>query len=713
MNGWMQATGWTLVHFVWQGTLVALMVAATLRLGRRWRSNARYLVACIGLAAMLAVPVATAVVLSSTPVTDRPTWAVSISAPTRQPEVGAAWPLDEAMSGGPYVRDRVAAWLPLMVWYWCAGVVLLSGRMAVMLSRIRRLQRGSRTSRPSSLLARCRIIASRLGLKLRASFQLVESSAVDTPTVVGCVRPLILLPIAALANLSPAQVDAILAHELAHIRRHDYVVNLLQSVVETFLFYHPAVWWLSGRVRAEREHACDDIALTMCDDRVDYAAALAELETWRTRDQSPALAATQGALLSRVRRILRMQTRDAPPSPGWVATLALALAFTLVATGLVDLTSWTTGSVEDAVSVIGAQPTQAQEPEIVSKRRVTHDNREWHVWETDHFEIIFSPELERRFSRVASYAESAYARISADLTHDLVTRVPMMVFETREEFEQRSSTLGAFFSDPYRSRIALVIDAPPDQLYQLVLHELTHQFAFDIIPRQVVRRVVPLWVDEGLADYIAGAWRPSDRMLIRDAALSDIIPKMSELEGDGEFADRRGVYSLGHAAFEFIEERWGTEGVRQFLFSLRDRVAGGDGDIFQFAFGISGGEFDTEFEGYIRERFQAPRDAERPADDSPDLAKDLPGRAADQSVSEISPADHGSVVVPGGAVTQITRAPAVVQSSPPVSSPDGSRNAFMSNRDGNNDIYVVNVDGTDLRRLTTDPAIDTSPTWSR
>ena len=106
---------------------------------------------------------------------------------------------------------------------------------------------------------------------------------VDVPTVIGWLKPVVLLPASALAGLSPNQVEAILAHELAHIRRHDYLVNLLQTLVETLLFYHPAVWWLSRRIRAERENCCDDLAVSLCGDPVAYAAALAELEDLRGR----------------------------------------------------------------------------------------------------------------------------------------------------------------------------------------------------------------------------------------------------------------------------------------------------------------------------------------------------------------------------------------------------------------------------------------------
>ena len=117
--------------------------------------------------------------------------------------------------------------------------------------------------------------------------------------------------------------------------------------------------------------------------------------------------------------------------------------------------------------------------------------------------------------------------------------------------------------------MVLPIDEPPDQLYRLITHELTHIFEFDIIPRGLVQRGIPLWVDEGLADYMAGVWNPMDLMTVRDVAVADIVPKMTDFEGYGGFTNPRLVYNLGHACFEFIESKWGKEGVRQYIFSLR------------------------------------------------------------------------------------------------------------------------------------------------
>jgi beta-lactamase regulating signal transducer with metallopeptidase domain len=110
---------------------------------------------------------------------------------------------------------------------------------------------------------------------------LLESALVKVPTVIGWLKPVILIPPSALIGLTPQQFELILTHELAHIRRHDYLVNLLQTIIETLLFYHPAVWWVSLQIRCERENACDDLAVSLSSDPVIYARTLVEMERLR------------------------------------------------------------------------------------------------------------------------------------------------------------------------------------------------------------------------------------------------------------------------------------------------------------------------------------------------------------------------------------------------------------------------------------------------
>ncbi|MEO8484116.1 MAG: hypothetical protein ABI634_18030 [Acidobacteriota bacterium] len=276
-----------------------------------------------------------------------------------------------------------------------------------------------------------------------------------------------------------------------------------------------------------------------------------------------------------------------------------------------------------------------------------YDRFDWHIYKTDHFEIYYYPSLEPHLERVASYAESAYQHISADLKHDLATRVPLIVFKTSSEFQENNVFGGETpegvlaFAEPERNRMLLPIDEPPDQLYRLITHELTHIFEFDIIPRGLISSALPLWVDEGLANYMAGYWNILDLMQVRDAALTDNIPKMSHFES--EPLTGRLPYSLGHATFEFIESRWGKEGLRQFLFSLRKNVLGSGETAYEEALKLKPEEFDEQFDRYIKERFKPFRDKERPADYGRNLAPS-PEKTPYVAVLSLEPSPSGDIL---------------------------------------------------------------------
>ena len=270
----------------------------------------------------------------------------------------------------------------------------------------------------------------------------------------------------------------------------------------------------------------------------------------------------------------------------------------------------------------------AQTPFIpyYGKNNPHYDTFNWQIYTTDHFEIYFYPEVKPHLERIASYAESAYQQISADLKHDLSFKVQLIIFKTHSEFEEENVDPGAgvegvgAFAEPFRQRIVAPIDDPPDRLYGLIVHELTHQFQFDIIPQTLIRRSVPLWVNEGGADYERGQWEPLDLMVVRDAAIADNVPKMSQLEGYGTAGPSRLIYNLGHAVFEFIEAKYGKEGIRQFMFALRKSVIGGGEDAYEEALKLKKEEFDEAFERYLKERFKPFRDKERPADYGRDLS---------------------------------------------------------------------------------------------
>ncbi len=313
------------------------------------------------------------------------------------------------------------------------------------------------------------------------------------------------------------------------------------------------------------------------------------------------------------------------------------LAFTLLVTTLVV---WHTGRAAAQTSLVP----------YYGKNNIHYDKFDWHHYETEHFVIYFYPELEKHLERMASYAESAYQQISADLRHELSTKIPLILFKTHSEFEQQNVAPGAAqegvgaFAEPVRQRMVLPIDAPSDQLYGLIVHELTHQFEFDIIPTSLIRRNVPLWVNEGLSEYERGQWNPVDLMMIRDAAIADIVPKMSETEDYGNTSNARLVpYNLGHAVFEFIEAKAGKEGIRQFLFALRKSAIGGGEDAYEEGLRMKKDEFDQAFDRYLKERFKPFRDKERPADYGRDLSPNKEKTKYAEALS-IAPSPSGDLI---------------------------------------------------------------------
>ncbi len=292
---------------------------------------------------------------------------------------------------------------------------------------------------------------------------------------------------------------------------------------------------------------------------------------------------------------------------------------------------------------------QTQFVPYFGKNQIKYDNFNWQIYATEHFEIYYYPEIEPHLERVAGYAESAYQHVSSELKHDLAFKVPLILFSTQSEFFQQNVLPGqaqegvGAFAEPSRNRILMPMDEPSDLLYRLITHELTHVFQFDIIPTSLIRSNMPLWVMEGMADYETGSWRPIDLMTVRDAAVADIVPKMTELQDYGQFNNARMIYNLGHAAFEFIEARWGKEGVRQFVFSLRKSVIGGGDNAFEEAFQMKPDEWDQQFDRYLKERFKPFRDKERPADYGRDLAPN-PQKSKFTNILSIEPSPSGDLL---------------------------------------------------------------------
>jgi beta-lactamase regulating signal transducer with metallopeptidase domain len=309
--------GWALVHSLWQDALAAAGLTSLLTIVPARAARVRYALATLTLAIMVALPLATALRLDAA--FDAATPAFAAPAPTALPSVSTAL---------VRIRAELEPTLPWIVALWLGGVLVLSARLASGWVTMRRLATTGTRPVPEAW----RQALARLATQLRVSrpVRLLASALIQVPAVIGWWRPVILIPVSVLAGggLTPLQLDALLAHELAHVRRHDYLVNLLQSVIETLLFYHPAVWWVSARVREEREHCCDDLAVAACGDVRVYATALLGMEQLRAAPEL-ALGASGGSLLGRVRRLVLPPAGDA--FPRWLAgVVGVGLALAVV-----------------------------------------------------------------------------------------------------------------------------------------------------------------------------------------------------------------------------------------------------------------------------------------------------------------------------------------------------------------------------------------------
>ena len=319
--------GWTLLHLLWQAGVVALLLAILLRLLRRASANLRYIVACSALALVVVLPVVT-IQLIQIPASYSAVRAESASALSPQveaEEMVLLKPLESPVPGIPLKLRAVALLepaLPYIVAAWLLGVLTLSVWHLGGWAHLQRLRRRFTKQADAALIETLGALAAKL--KVTRSVRLIESALVQIPTVVGWLRPVILLPATALTGLSSEQIEALLAHELAHIRRGDYLINMLQTVVEILGFYHPAVWWISHKIRDERENCCDDLAVNVCGDKMRYARALAEMERIRGGQGELALAANGGNLFTRICRLIGKASAPKPRF-NWAAALIAAI----------------------------------------------------------------------------------------------------------------------------------------------------------------------------------------------------------------------------------------------------------------------------------------------------------------------------------------------------------------------------------------------------
>ncbi|MEM7013017.1 MAG: M56 family metallopeptidase, partial [Verrucomicrobiota bacterium] len=340
------ALGWSLLHSLWQGAVVGLLLWTLLWLLPKRSARLRY--AASGFALLLLLGAFSVTVVHHLPSLEPPA-AAETPAPfvAELPKVEAASSqnLENIVEGerpsslapaSPTVSrpvpelpvsftDRLRPALPWCVGSWAAGVLFFLVRFLVGLHVVRRWKKTGAPVTGTAWQTRISRLCS--SLQISRPVRVLTSAAVAVPVVVGWMKPVVLLPVGLLSGLSTQQLEALIAHELAHIRRHDYFVNLLQKLVDTCFFYHPVVWWISAQIRKERENCCDDLAVSASGGVLGYASALTALEELRNTAPSYGVAATGSPLIQRIRRILgATEKRNAAWPVGVVLMIGLAAA---------------------------------------------------------------------------------------------------------------------------------------------------------------------------------------------------------------------------------------------------------------------------------------------------------------------------------------------------------------------------------------------------
>jgi beta-lactamase regulating signal transducer with metallopeptidase domain len=341
--------GWCLLHFVWQGAVLALILSVVL--SRLSSTRARYASAVCVLAAMMIAPLVTFAILLQ-PAESAGQFTIAglgevrdgleaVQRMTAAPDAGAFRPFSS--------RVLTIDWMSYAVFAWFVGVYMFTLRTLGGWMLIMRLRRQRAEPIAGDLLETCLALQRRLGISRAVRY--VCSKAAETPAVLGWLKPVVVLPLSALAGLSAWQVEAIVAHELAHIKRWDILVNALQIVAETLLFYHPAVWWVNRLIRNEREHCCDDVAVEACGNAREYARALALLEESRSTSVW-ALAATGGVLSSRIGRLLGLSGAARSMSAAGLTALGGLCAAGLLMAGTTAAQLQSAATVETPVATI-------------------------------------------------------------------------------------------------------------------------------------------------------------------------------------------------------------------------------------------------------------------------------------------------------------------------------------------------------------------------
>ncbi|HJW34588.1 MAG TPA: M56 family metallopeptidase [Holophagaceae bacterium] len=401
-----EALGQALLHALWQGAVLAFAAAVALGLLARASAAARHTAGMAFLVLMVLAPLATFLLLLG-----------GGPAGGEAPLLGAAVAAPRLLIRSSHAFSNLQAeWLP---WAWAGGLGLMLARLAGGWWVVRNLLKREYGTLPAHWLDRVEDLAARMGVRRPLEVRVTE--ALPTPCSARAWRPVIWIPLSVLTNLPPAHLEAVLLHELAHVKRLDWIWNGLQSLIESLLFFHPGVWWLGRRVRIEREHACDDLAVALCGDAIALAEALATLEGLHSQPHMLALAANGGSLMNRIKRLL---SPEPPPRfPARAALLTLICAGGVFAASRLDARQ----NPKAAPKVQAAPKAASQDSQTITIVEDDGRRREYRTW------------TDRNGQAQESYSENGIAKpVDANVRQWLADERKREAEEQKREAEEEA-----------------------------------------------------------------------------------------------------------------------------------------------------------------------------------------------------------------------------------------------------------------------------------
>lgn len=328
-----EALGWTLLHSLWQGAAIAILISLTLIFLSKHSANTRYWISLSGLIILFISTISTFNYLYEPPAFHEPA-AIELSEANLSNIPPAQMDFTVANSIQSYPTDYLNYFqphLPLFVSIWLLGILLFGLKMLGEFAYLQHLKNHRCHLLPRSWQERTHEMAVQMGIKKVVFVK--ETYRIHSPMVIGFFKPIILFPIGILNQLSVEQVESIIAHELAHVRRNDYLINLFMTFAEVLLFFNPFVWWINRRIRIEREFSCDDLAIDYTGDTLSFIKSLAQLEEWRMSGNSLAMAfgGSKKGVLARVQRIVQPVNRQSAPARAFLSVVLLCICLAAVA----------------------------------------------------------------------------------------------------------------------------------------------------------------------------------------------------------------------------------------------------------------------------------------------------------------------------------------------------------------------------------------------